>query len=151
MNHWIRHTDLSSWKKFVSVVFLILCASRSYAVALKGSTAGAVIERGSPSSVHLSYNHEIEGHGRSSLHPFFSQSQSLDFGSGGSLNETLLQGSDSITIFPNFDPYNHDPGVFGERIESALALFKTPRNLSWINFFDPPSDFGREMRTKPFP
>lgn len=70
---------------------------------------------------------------------------------GVPLSEARLPGSDSITIFPNFDPYNHDPGVFGERIESALALFKTPRNLSRINFFDPPSDSGREMQTESFP
>lgn len=134
MNHWIRHTDLSSWKKFASVVFLILriallrcCLERID--GRRGHRTGITL---GTLSVHLGYNHEIERHGSSSLYiHFLSQSQSLRLWLYGlSLNEARLQGSDSITIFPNFDPYNHDPGVFGERIESALALFKTLRNLS---------------------
>lgn len=155
MNHWIRHTDLS-WKKFAPVVFLISRVSRRCAATLKGSKAGAVIERGSPSAprvyilVRITKSNDTEEL-LFSISIFFPNPNPETWLYGVSLSEARIQGLDSITIFPNFDPYNRDPGVFGERMYSALALFKIPRNLSWFNFFDPPFDFDREMRTEPFP
>lgn len=152
----IRHTDLPSWKKFASVVFLISRVSCCCAAALKGSTAGAVIERGSPSASRayilatITKSNDTRRISPLYISIFLPNPNPEMWLYGVSLSEARLQGLDSITIFPNFDPYNRDSGVFGERMDSALALFKTPRNLSRINFFDPPSDFDREMRTEPF-
>lgn len=133
MNHWIRHTDLSSWKKFAPVVFLTSRIAAVYAATLKGSTAGAVIERGSlsaPRAVSLALQSRDRNDTRKKLPPLYPFSFPIPIPETQrtlyrvSLNEarpSRLRGP--YNHFPRTSTLTtHDPGVFGERIESALCL-----------------------------
>ena len=122
MNHWIRHTDLSSWNKFASVVFLIsriallrcclerIDGRRGHRTGITLGTSRAYIllqSQNSTTTEEVLYIH------------FLLPNPNPEALWSLLKREARLQGSDSISIFPNFDPYTT---MIRACLENGLSL-----------------------------